>query len=237
MANPYFQFKKFVVRQDCCAMKVGTDGVLLGAWANVAGSVSVLDIGTGTGLLSLMVAQRSDAMITAVEIDEAAAAQASENVSASIFKDRIRVLNVSLQEYAKSCGCQFDFVISNPPYFNDSLKSPKGNRTMARHTDSLSFEELLDGVGRLLRDGGIFAMILPFHEKDRFIELASRVGLSPKRILDVCPTPDAQPKRFLAEFSKGEQDVEQHLLVIETEGRHQYSEEYKKLTADFYLNF
>lgn len=235
MANPYFQFKKFVVRQDCCAMKVGTDGVLLGAWANVEGSVSVLDIGAGTGLLSLMVTQRSDAVVTAVEIDVAAAEQASENVSESIFKDRIHVLNISLQEYVKGCGRQFDFIISNPPYFKDSLKSPKGGRTMARHTDSLSFEELLEGVGRLLSDEGTFAMILPFQEKERFIELASRVGLFPKRLLDVCPTPDVQPKRFLAEFSKKKQDVEQHILVIESEGRHQYSEEYKRLTADFYL--
>lgn len=235
MPNPYFQFKEFVIQQDRCAMKVGTDGVLLGAWADVKEAGSVLDIGAGTALLSLMVAQRSGAQITAVEIDEASALQASENVKQSKWSNRINVVNLSLQEYVKCAKERFDFIISNPPYFRNSLKSPKGNRTTARHTDSLSFDDLLSGVDQLLSENGTFAVVLPFPEKFSFIELASQYGLYPKRITDVFPTPQSEPKRFLAEFSHNKIIADPQKLIIESDGRHQYSEEYKKLTADFYL--
>lgn len=234
MPNPYFRFKQFVVYQDRCAMKVGTDGVLLGAWADVSSAHSILDIGTGTGLIALMVAQRSEAKVTAIEIDVEASLQAQENVDRSPWNNRIEVKNQSLQEFAQSAR-KYDHIISNPPYFNQSLKSPKEGRTMARHTDSLSYEELLKGVVSLLDERGVFSVILPFPEKESFLTLSEQNGLYPIRIMEVLPTPDSVPKRFMAEFSFSPTSCVVSTMVIESEGRHQYSADYKQLTEEFYM--
>jgi len=235
MPNPYFRFKQFVVYQDRCAMKVGTDGVLLGAWADVSSAHSILDIGTGTGLIALMVAQRSEAKITALEIDVEASQQAQENVDRSPWNNRIEVMNQSLQEFAL-CSRKYDRIISNPPYFNQSLKSPKEGRTMARHTDLLSYEDLLRGVVSLLDEHGVFSVILPYQEKETFIALSERYGLHPLRIMKVLPTPTSTPKRFMAEFSFVSTSCVESEMVIESEGRHQYSEAYKQLTEEFYIS-
>lgn len=236
MPNPYFQFKQFIVYQNNCAMKVGTDGVLLGAWANVGESKRILDIGTGTGLLSLMVAQRSSAQILGIEIDGSAAQQATENVERSDWRDRIQIKNVSLQEFAAQTDERFDFVISNPPYFNGSLKADSKERTMARHTDTLSYEVLLKSASMLLTEEGFFAVVLPYSEKERFFSIASTHNLYTHRVVEVYPTPKSMPKRILAEFSRQKTDCEVKKLVIESAGRHQYSEEYVQLTKDYYLN-
>lgn len=234
MPNPYFRFKQFVVYQDRCAMKVGTDGVLLGAWADVSSAHSILDIGTGTGLIALMVAQRSEAKVTAIEIDVEASLQAQENVDRSPWNNRIEVKNQSLQEFAQSAR-KYDHIISNPPYFNQSLKSPKEGRTMARHTDSLSYEDLLKGVVSLLDEQGVFSVILPYSEKETFVAFSERYGLYPFRIMKVLPTPTSTPKRFMAEFAFSSTSCEELEMVIESEGRHQYSEAYKQLTEEFYM--
>ena len=160
MSNPYFQFKQFTVWHDQCAMKVGTDGVLLGAWASVERARRILDIGTGTGLVALMLAQRSllDAKIVALEIDEAAAGQARENVARSPWQERIEVVQADFKKYRSSD--KFDVIVSNPPYFVDSLECPDRQRAAARHNDSLTYEELLEGVNRLLAADGLFKRTL-----------------------------------------------------------------------------
>ncbi len=235
MPNSYFQFKQFTVYQNDCAMKVGTDGVLLGAWANVGGAKRVLDIGAGTGLLSLMVAQRSSAQILGIEIDGLAARQATENVERSDWRDRIKIENVSLQEFVVQTKEKFDSIISNPPYFNGSLKAECKERTMARHTDTLSYEMLLKSVSTMLTEEGRFAVVLPYSEKERFISLAATHNLFTSRIVEVYPTPKSTPKRILAEFSRGKIECEVARMVIESGGRHQYSEEYVELTREYYL--
>lgn len=214
-------------------MKVGTDGVLLGAWADVSSAHSILDIGTGTGLIALMVAQRSGAFVTALEMDVEASKQALENVERSPWNEKIKVVNLSLQEYDSLM--KYDHIISNPPYFNQSLKSPKEGRTTARHTDTLSYDDLLKGVVRLLDEQGIFSVILPFSEKERFVTLAEQYNLYPARITEVLPTPISTPKRFMAEFSFQQVECQQTSLIIESAGRHQYSDDYKQLTEQFYL--
>lgn len=235
MPNSYFQFKQFTVYQNDCAMKVGTDGVLLGAWANTGGAKRVLDIGAGTGLLSLMVAQRSSAQILGIEIDGLAARQATENVERSDWRDRIKIENVSLQEFVVQTKEKFDFIISNPPYFNGSLKAESKERTMARHTDTLSYEVLLKSVSTMLTEEGRFAVVLPYSEKERFIPLAATHNLFTSRIVEVYPTPKSTPKRILAEFSRKKIECEVARMVIESGGRHQYSEEYVELTREYYL--
>ncbi len=233
MSNPYFKFKQFTIYQDRCAMKVGTDGVLLGAWADVSSAHSILDIGTGTGLISLMLAQRCLADITAIEIDEEASQQASENIAASKWKDRITVVNSALQDF--TIDASFDHIVSNPPYFNQALKSPEQKRTTARHTETLSYRDLLAGVNHYLQKDGSFSIILPFSEKETFYQLAEAEQLYPCRETIIYSTPHSQPKRFMAEFQHRKIDFEPQSLIIEAFGRHQYSEEYKKLTEAFYL--
>lgn len=236
MPNPYFQFKRFTVRQDRCAMKVGTDGVLLGAWCGVEEASSILDIGTGTGLVALMAAQRSSAEVVAVELDESAASQAAENVVESPWRERITVVCASVQDYAEKAKRKFDHIVSNPPYFQDSLKSPREGRSLARHTDSLSYEDLVKSVVSLLSPEGVFSVIVPTTEFADMERCASSAGLHCVRRTDVLPTPTALSKRVLAEFSMEEgQGMKCDELIIEEGGRHQYSQQYISLTKDFYL--
>ena len=166
MGNSVFIFKEFAVKQDACAMKVGTDGVLLGAWAR--GGSRVLDIGTGTGLIALMMAQRfPEAEIEAIDIAEAACLQAKENVANSVFARRVRVVRAALQQYVGPKS--FDCIVSNPPFFVDSLHNPDALRSMARHTSTLSYRELFAGVGRLLVPEGRFSAIIPADCRSRFM--------------------------------------------------------------------
>ena len=165
MANPYFQFKKFTIRHDKCAMKVGTDAVLLGAWADITACKNILDIGTGTGIIALMLAQRCFANIDAIDIDTDAYSQAKENVAASPFAERINVIHASCSEYTGSCAREkYDLIVSNPPYFINSLKCPDNKRSVARHTDSLSLFELIDDSCSLLSLSGRIALVLPYEQ-------------------------------------------------------------------------
>ncbi|EJX09142.1 enzyme [gut metagenome] len=233
MANLFFQFKQFVVWHDKCGMKVGTDGVLLGAWASVSPAGSILDIGTGTGLVALMLAQRSpsDVFITALEIDSEAAVQASENVERSPWKERITVKEADFRTFRDG---QFDVIVSNPPYFTDSLLCPNQQRSRARHNNSLTYEELIEGVSQLLSPAGVFSVVIPMNVANRMTKLAALKGLYPVRQLLVKTKPDAAPKRTLIafSFSQGECKVEELLTEV---ARHQYSSEYIALTRDFYL--
>ena len=219
MSNPYFQFKQFTVWHDKCAMKVGTDGVLLGAWTSVESAHRILDIGTGTGLVALMLAQRSlpDANIVALEIDEAAVGQARENVRKYRSSDK------------------FDVIVSNPPYFVDSLECPDRQRTAARHNNSLSYEDLLEGVSGLLTENGFFTVVIPADVAERVKKIASIKKLYAVRQLNVITKPGGIPKRVLITFSFSNQECIVEELLTEL-ARHQYSEEYMTLTRDYYLN-
>ena len=189
MSIPYFQFKQFTVWHDKCAMKVGTDGVLLGAWTSVESAHRILDIGTGTGLVALMLAQRSlpDANIVALEIDEAAVGQARENVIRSPWKERVEVVQADFRKYRSSD--KFDVIVSNPPYFVDSLECPDRQRTAARHNNSLSYEDLLEGVSGLLTENGFFTVVIPADVAERVKKIASIKKLYAVRQLNVITKP------------------------------------------------
>ena len=234
MSNPYFNFKQFTVRQDRTAMKVGTDGVLLGAWANISGSVRILDIGTGTGLIALMTAQRNiHARIDAIEISSEACGQAKENFEASLWHERLHIFNCSLQEY--SSEDTYDTIICNPPFFIHSTQTPDTNRTTARHCEQLTHPELLEHAARLLTITGSFSVILPTTEATAFVKEAREHKLYVSRITHVLPNPEKPAKRWLMEFTKTERNTVTDKLVTELE-RHKYSEAYILLTKDFYLN-
>ena len=229
-----FRFKQFAVEQDDVAMKVGTDGVLLGAWADCDGAKRILDIGTGTGLIALMLAQRNaEAEIHAVEIDETATHRARSNFDMSLWAERLEVENCAIQEF--NPAEKFDLIVSNPPYFVDSLLPPDAKRSTARHTPDLSFEELDKAVCRLLDEDGRFALILPTTEFEKYLSI-TRLYLV--RRCDVYPKIGADVKRVMAEFTKREATAVKHETVtIEVEKRGDYTDEYRALTKDFYLKF
>lgn len=239
MPNHIFQFKQFTIDQSLCAMKVGTDGVTLGAVAEVENAKRILDIGCGTGLLCLMAAQRNEsAEIVGIDIDDDAVRGATQNCEASKWSDRINVVGKSLQEFIETVPSTFDKIITNPPYFEDSLKAPKASRTLARHTDSLPFSELASCVSTLLSDDGSLSIILPTDAHDKFEKIASEYGLILKKKTLVYPKPGAEAKRTVGEFVKcGMRNAECEIneLTIETDVRHQYTEDYIRLTKDFYL--
>ena len=234
MSNAYFQFRQFTVRQERCAMKVGTDGVLLGAWAALPERGSVLDIGTGTGLIALMVAQRApEVRVTALDIDADAVCQARANVAASPFEGRVEVLLTALQDY-DAPSASFDAVVCNPPFFEENLLPPDEGRTLARHTASLPFATLVSVAGRLLADGGLFSVVLPTAAYDSFRLLCFAQGLLPQRLCYVKTTPAKEPKRVLATFLKGTPSACDETTLILSEAQHR-SADYAALTRDFYL--
>ena len=230
-----FQFKQFAVNQTDVAMKVGTDGVLLGAWVDVAGVERVLDIGTGTGVIALMMAQRSESQtIVGVDIDPQAAQCAAKNFIDSPWSDRLQALHTSVQEYD---GGAFDLVISNPPYFTNSLLCPDSSRTTARHTTNLSFEDLDSAVCQMVdKEHGRFALILPTEQMERFLAITN---LNVVRRCDVRSKEEGKVIRVMAElaFAEREQDVVCENLIIYSDTGREYTEQYRALTKDFYLKF
>lgn len=238
MANHYFQFKQFKVEQHGAAMKVGTDGVLLGAWVPLDGARRILDIGTGTGLLALMMAQRNEsAFIDAIEIDKDASVQAEANARLSPWSTRITVVNCALQEYARASGEAYDLIVCNPPFFSNSLKSPHLGRSLARHNVSLTLDELVACALPLLTHDGKMAVVLPTEQYIVFEKTMRGNGFSPKQILEIMPVAGKEVKRILSVFDRSDGDCLRSTLVVEIGGRHQYSENYKDLTKDFYLAF
>lgn len=215
-------------------MKVGTDGVLLGAWASVDNANRILDIGTGTGLIALMMAQRSHAVIDGIELDDSAARQASENVSESPWSERIKIHISSLQHFYP-IDTKYDLIVSNPPYFSDFSKNTDSHRFLARQNHTLTPSDLIKGAIRLMKNTGKLALIYPANAIDLLFDKTSANGLTPNRITGVIPKPGVKVKRLLVEFVKGKSKTTYDELVIEKSGRHQYSKEYKKLTSDFYL--
>jgi len=231
-----FTFKKFSVNQDRCAMKIGTDGVLLGAWTPLINNpFNVLDIGAGTGILSLMLAQRSNAeQIDAIEIDEDAYEQCVENFEASPWGDKLFCFHAGLDEFVDEPEDEYDLIISNPPFYTDDYKSDNTSRDLARFEDALPFEELIEAAALLLSDNGIFSVIIPFKEEERFVSLCKELDLFPLKITRVKGTPTSEIKRSLLAFCRMEQTPLIDELVIEI-SRHNYTPEYIELTKEFYL--
>ena len=236
MTNPFFRFKKFTVYHDKCAMKVGTDAVLLGAWADTSFCRNILDIGTGTGIIALMLAQRSQATVEAIDIDKEACVQATENVAASPYTERIKVVHASCADFAASNQQKrYDLIVSNPPYFINSLKGPDNKRTVARHTDTLLLSDLIREAQTLLSPSGRIALVLPYEQLEEVKALASANHLYICRHTDVIPTPGAAPKRLLVELSATEENIKNRDTLTIEEARHQYTPEYIALTKEFYL--
>lgn len=231
-----FKFKKFTIHQDQCAMKVGTDGVLLGAWTSLENRPeSILDIGAGTGLIALQLAQRSVAeTIDAIELDDDAYEQCVSNFEASPWGDRLFCYHAGFDEFVDEMDDKYDLIVSNPPFYTEEVASGSQSRDSARQNSSLPFEELVQGVSRFLTENGIFSVIVPFKKEVSFIALASTVGLFPERITRVKGNPDSDFKRSLIEFSFHHTEPIIESLIIETD-RHRYTEEYIKLTQAFYL--
>ena len=215
-------------------MKVGTDGVLLGSWVNPGNAQLILDIGTGTGLLALMIAQRSEARIDAIDIDEASCMQATENVQSSPWKERINVSCASLQLFEP--GKKYDLIIANPPYFIDSyLPDDEGRKIARQATETLTYEDLLAGSLRLMNADGRLNVILPFKEGNRFREIAMQAGLFNSRYCRIHSRKDKPVKRLLMEFSRKETITEESDLILHDEGR-AYSKQYCNLTEAYFPN-
>ena len=232
-----FQFKQFAVKQDQCAMKIGTDGVLLGAWVPTDNHPnSILDIGTGTGIIALMLAQRCDAQqIDALEIDENAYEQAVDNFESSPWSDRLFCFHAGLDEFVEEPEDEYDLIVSNPPFYTEDYFSNNEQRDLARFADAMPFEDLIEAADLLLSENGIFSVIIPFKEEASFIALAEKYELYPIKITRVKGTPTTEIKRSLLAFKRFELPVLlANELIIET-ARHQYTPEYMELTKDFYL--
>lgn len=234
-----FRMKQFQIRQERSAMKIGTDGVLLGAWTPLTNTENtILDVGAGTGIISLMLAQRSDAeVLDALELDEDAFEECVTNFEASPWGDRLFCYHASFQEFAEEVEDKYDLIVSNPPFFNQKDENRENTqRNKARFTDSLYFEELIEGASSLLSEQGRLAVIIPFEEETMFVDLALRNGLYLLRHCRVKGMPEKTFKRSLLLFSKTltEEVVQAEELCIET-SRHTYTEEYISLTKDFYV--
>lgn len=236
MANSYFHFKQFTINQDKCTFKVGTDGVLMGACADVAGAGKILDIGTGTGLIALMLAQRSNAEITAIEPDHDSYEQACDNVRQSKWHERIKVVKTDLQNYDPG-DVRFNLIVTNPPWFTDSLRNPDAGKAATRHNVTLDNAGLLKGVARLFGDDGRFQVIMPYVEGNIFIAEAREHGLFCNSILKIKPLPTSEVRRLILAFSRKRLKPAERFLTIEYGKRHEFTEEYINLTKDFYLKF
>ena len=242
MSKP-FKFKQFTIEQDRCAMKIGTDGVLLGAWTALQeNTYNILDIGSGTGIITLMLAQRSNAEnIEAIELDDDAFEQCTENFENSPWGDRLFCFHAGFDEFVDEYtevtpdeSELYQLIVSNPPFYTEEVSSGDTARDTARQNTSLPFTKLIEGVSKLLTKEGSFSTIIPFKEEENFIALAATFNLFPKRITQVKGTAESPTKRSLLEFTFSKEKATLNELVIEKE-RHQYTNDYIALTKDFYL--
>ncbi|MDT0605842.1 tRNA1(Val) (adenine(37)-N6)-methyltransferase [Croceitalea rosinachiae] len=234
--NKPFKFKQFTIHQDRCAMKVGTDGVLLGAWTSLdSNPTSILDIGAGTGLIALQLAQRSNAeTIDAIELDDKAYEQCVQNFEESDWGDRLFCYHASLLEFADEIEETYDLIATNPPFYSEDVGRKTSSRTIARQENSMPFEDLTNAVSKLLSKKGTFATIIPFTQEERFLSLSEKSGLYPFRITRIKGTPTAKIKRTLLQFSFENITCIKNELVIEI-NRHEYTFDYQELTKSFYL--
>lgn len=230
MPSPNFQFKQFTVWHDRCAMKVGTDGVLLGAWCTVEGAQTVLDIGTGSGVIALMLAQRNlQARIVGIDIDADAVAQANDNFVRSPFASRLTALQMDFASPSTLHASPFSLIVSNPPFFTEDTASPDPRRQQARSASSLPLDVLMEGVAALLADDGRFALVVPYTSAADVVLAAATHGLNLCRRCDVRGGERKPPKRVLLEFTRRTVVTQFSSLVIG-------SPDYQLLTRDFYLD-
>ncbi len=236
--NSYFQFKLFRIVQERSAMKVGMDGVLLGAWADTSGAERILDIGTGTGLVALMLSQKNaSARIDAIEIDRDACEEAVFNVLQSDWSDRINLFCQSFQEFATETENKYDLIVSNPPFFSNGVKAPDKTRAQARHADALPLDVLISEAANLLQENGRIDLILPIEQLQYVQNIAEINGLFLARLCRVKPNPVKPDFRILVELANGPVACHEETLMIEFEKHHDYTSEYRELTKDFYLKF
>ena len=234
-----FRFKQFSIQQGKAAFKVGTDGILFGAWAEVSSCSYILDIGTGTGLLALMMAQKQPlAQIDAVEVDNESAQQAAENAASSPFSNQISVFHESITQFSPPNNRQYDLIVCNPPYFElaDGTLSAAPSKQGARHTILLSHEMLLHSVARLLGENGRFQTIIPFAQVTKFKTLANIQNLFCTKVTAVRPKPSKPPHRALLQFERHPKQCLHSELIIETATHHIYTDDFYELTKAFYLN-
>ncbi|NAS10509.1 tRNA1(Val) (adenine(37)-N6)-methyltransferase [Poritiphilus flavus] len=231
-----FRFKQFSISQERSSMKVGTDGLLLGAWTGLdKHPETILDIGSGTGLIALMLAQRSEALqIDAIEPDPDSYEECVENFEASPWADRLFCYHATLEEFSEEVPETYDLIVSNPPFYTETSIPGGENQLKAKHSISLPFEDLLQASENLLSDNGSFAVILPFKETRHFTELAADIGLFPSRITSIRSRPDRDFIRSLMEFQRSSKDIQQQVLTVE-DSPGIYSQAYTDLTRDFYM--
>lgn len=233
-----FRFKKFSIEDDRCSMKVGTDAVILGAWAEIKDGERVLDIGTGSGVIALMLAQRSENIpIDALEIDDDSVWQARSNVLNSPWSGRINIIQGRLQDYYRIAEGKYDLIVSNPPYFEKALRPENRKKRLSRHAENLPHTHLLYAVSRLLKINGRFIVILPCLNSGTFSEKARLEGLIPAKELEIYPRANGGPARVIYEFSREQSAAitKEKLYLKDSAGN--ITEEYRQLTGDFYLNF
>lgn len=235
MGNDYFNFKQFSIQQADVAMKVGVDSVLLGAWTSVMEAQVGLDIGTGTGLLALMLVQKSKNLkMDAVEVDEGAVKKAKQNVANSKFSSQIQVIHQTIQAFVQNKKGEYDIIISNPPYFTEDSKPLGEARKMARHNDSLPLNELLDCVSYALKNNGVFFFVYPYNNWSLIEELVAKKGLFVHSKTVVYPTPQKTPKRVLYKLGKKSLPFAESIIHIRENGL--YTEQYIELTREYYLH-
>ncbi|MDR2886824.1 MAG: methyltransferase [Bacteroidales bacterium] len=235
MGSSRFAFKKFVIEQNRSAFKVGTDGVILGACASVEKAERILDTGAGTGLIALMLAQRCNAEIVAIEPDHESFAQMCENINASPWSNRIKAVETTLQNFRYSG--KFDLIVTNPPYFFRSLKNPDPIKSQTRHNDTLKPSDILAGAVSLLNKHGALQLIMPCTEGNRFIAEATQYGLYCCNIIRIKPLPASEVKRLVLTFKRTKTVPAEQTITISTGKRHEFTGEYMELTRDFYLHF
>jgi tRNA1Val (adenine37-N6)-methyltransferase len=234
MSETTFHFRQFTINQDRCAMKVSTDAVLIGSWVQAGNSKHILDIGTGTGVIALMLAQKSNALLDAIEIDKQACQQAEENFRLSPWNDRLNVTHGCFQEFSKQQKNKYDLIVTNPPYFHHAPKPLQESRFNARHCEALTFDELIEGVLITLNENGRFCVILPYREGLEFMDKAQRRGLFCHHLLRVKTKTDRAEKRLIMEFGFEFKSLSEDEIVIQQDDG-SVTTEYVELTKDYYL--
>ena len=232
-----FYFKQFSVKDDRSTMRVGTDAVLLGAAVNVKGAKSILEIGTGCGIIALALAQRSEALIDALEVDDESVIQAKQNVEASPWKGRIEIIHCPLQEFLPEGDRKYDLIVSNPPYFSGTFKSFKSKRNISRHNERLTFDELIEKSDELLNDAGSLWIILPVKESLEFIDKAQRSGFFLNYLLKIIPKTGKVYNRVIIQLKREEVPEIKIETLTHWNANGSWAGEFKRFTGDFYIDF